>query len=104
MSGLQNDESVACVHTLARVYKVAQLLAEDLAEHMLLELGSMVTSSATENDTWDINQRNSMKASIITLMKSSGQETTCKEAGSMKTLFDLLQAYCTGTQRSKEWK
>ena len=77
-SGSQKDEKVACVHTLCRAYKVSQLLVEDLAEHMLLQLASMMTSPATESDTWSQQQLSSMKESIITLIKTSGEETLQK--------------------------
>ena len=103
-SGSQCSDRVACVHTLARAYLLSRLLAEDLAEHMLLELGSMMTSSASEKDTWSSDQINQMKSSIIDLMKASGKESLAKEAGSMNTLFEVLKAYRTGTQCSNEWK
>ena len=80
-------------------------MAEDLAEHMLLELAAMITSSHVEKDAWSSDQVGHMKTSVIDLMKaSSGEESLAKEAGSMNTLFEVLKAYCTGTQRSNEWK
>ena len=103
-SGSQKDEKVACVHTLCRAYKLSQLLAEDLAEHMLLQLASMMTSPTTEADTWSQQQLSSMKESIVTLMKASGEETIAKCAAPMKTCYEMLRAYCSGTQRSNEWK
>ena len=67
---------------------------------MLLELGSMMTSSATEKNTLSTNQINQLKISIIDLMKASGKESIAKEAGLMTTLFELLKGWRSGTQRS----
>ena len=75
-------------------------MAEDLAEHILLGLASMITSCDAEKDNWSSNQIDQMKTSVIDLMKASGEKPLAKEAGLMKLLFEILKAYRTGTQSS----
>ena len=87
---------VACVHTLCRAYKVSQLLVEDLAEHMLLQLASMMTSPATESDTWSHQQLSSMKESIITLIKTSGEETLQKVRRKWKRVLKCSKFIAAG--------
>ena len=79
------------------------LLAEDLAQHMLLELTSMVTSAEVETDNWTANQIASMRSSALILMEASGESSLAKEVSSSKTLHEMLHSYRTGTQKTKEW-
>ena len=71
MSGTKDEEARACVHVLPRALMLSVLLVEDLAEHMLFELTSMVTSADIEKDNWGSEQIKSMKNSIFTLMDAS---------------------------------
>jgi len=43
-AGSQHQEGIICVHTPVIPYKVTQLLLEDMAEHLLLELASCLAS------------------------------------------------------------
>ena len=103
MSGAKNGECRACVHVLPRGFLLSILLAEDLAQHMLLELTSMVTSAEIETDNWTPEQIASMKSSALILMEASGESTLAKEVASAKTLYEMLHSYRTGTQKTKEW-
>jgi len=102
MSGAKNGECRACVHVLPRGFLLSILLAEDLAQHMLLELTSMVTSAEIETDNWTSEQIASMKSSALILIEASG-ESLAKEVASAKTLYEMLHSYRTGTQKTKEW-
>jgi len=78
---------------------------KDLAEHMLLELSSLVTSSDIEQENgWTNDQIKSMKDSILTLMKSSGNSSLAEESANAGTVCQMLYAFRTGTQQTNEWK
>jgi len=102
-SGAQGKNRNVCVHTKPRGILLSILLAEDLAEHMLLELTSMLTSPAVETDTWSEEQVGKVKESVLTLMEASGDLAITREAAKKDTLFDMLQPYKTGTQQQKQW-
>ena len=102
-SGAQGEERNACVHTMPRGMLLSILLAEDLAEHILLELTSMLTSIAVESDVWDMGQIEKMKKSVIVLMEASGELLVAREAAEKTNLFEMLQHYKTGTQLEKKW-
>lgn len=102
-SGAQGNERNVCVHTMPRGLLLSILLAEDLAEHALLELTSMLSSVAVETDVWDTQQIEKMKKSMITLMEASGELLVAREAAQKTTMFDMLQHYKTGTQSEKKW-
>jgi hypothetical protein len=103
-SGGTGNQRVACVHSLARAYLLSVLLAEDLAEHMLLELSSLVTSPEIEQESgWDGDAVTSMRESIVTLMKASGNCALAEEMTSVSTMHEMLQKFRTGTERTKEW-
>lgn len=103
MSGAKNGECRACIHVLPRGFLLSILLSEDLAQHMLLELTSMVTSAEIETDNWTPEQIASMKSSALILMEASGESTLAKEVAPAKTLYEMLHSYRTGTQKTKEW-
>ena len=63
------------------------LLAEDLAEHMLREFASVVTSSSIETDTWSAEKIASMKQSITTLMESCGSFSLAEK---VKIVFYII--------------
>jgi len=102
-SGAQGKNRNVCVHTKPRGILLSILLAEDLAEHMLLELTSMLTSPAVETDTWNEEQVRKVKESVLTLMEASGNIAIAREAAKKDTLYDMLQPYKTGTQQQKQW-
>ena len=100
---LADKSSSACVHVFPRGYLLTILLLEDLAEHMLLELSSKVTSADIETSTWSAVQIQSMKTSIGVLMLASGEISLARNPPASSSLFQLLKVYRTGTQRMKEW-
>jgi hypothetical protein len=102
-SGSNGAEKIACVHSLPRPFMLTILLAEDLAEHILLELTSTVTSSNVEKDTWDSDKLQSMKQSVVTLAKASGNNGLAEEMEKSASLYEMLQHFQTGTQKTKEW-
>ena len=102
-SGSAGDEKIVCVHTLPRAFALSKLLAEDLAEHMLLELTSSLTSAMIEKDNWQDEQIQSMKSSIITLARGSGDGELAEEMVKKSSLHHCLQHFQTGTQKTKEW-
>jgi len=102
-SGAQKKNRNVCVHTKPRGLLLSVLLAEDLAEHMLLELTSMLTSAAVESDVWSEEQVEKAKKSVLILMEASGDVAAATEAAKKDTLFDMLQPYKTGTQQQKQW-
>ena len=103
-SGSKGKQKVACVHSLPRAYALSILLAEDLSEHMLLELSSLVTSSDIEQQSgWNDDDIESMKNSLRILMQASGNSSLAEETSSAGTVCEMLQSFRTGTQRQKEW-
>ena len=93
----------ACVHVLPHPFALTKLLAEDLAKHILLELSSRLTSADIEDSTWSKAEIDSMKESLYQLMLVSGELSLQYSNISNVSLFSLLEGYCTGTQRMKEW-
>ena len=103
-SGSKGDQRVACVHSFPRGFLLSILLAEDLAEHLLLELSSLVTSPDIEQQSgWNSDQINIMKKSITTLIRASGNNSLADMTTNAPTVYDMLQTFRTGTQRQKEW-
>ena len=98
-SGSEKEEKVACVHTLPRGFLLCLLLAEDLAEHMLLEMSSILTSSLIDQDTWSESQIASMKKSTLILMEASGDSSLVEKTKDSATLF-----ICTFYVRRKCYK
>jgi hypothetical protein len=101
-SGAQKKNRNVCVHTFPRGLLLSVLLAEDLAEHILLELTSMLSSNLVETDVWSETQIDKLKRSVSILMEASGVVSSV-EAPQKSSVFDMLQSYKTGTQREKEW-
>ena len=52
---------MACVHALPCLFGFIKLLAEDLIEHTLLEILSLLTGPEMEGDTWNSDDIESMK-------------------------------------------
>ena len=67
--------SSLCVHGLPHAYLLTLLLSEALAEHILLEFSSKVTSADVETHKWKASYRKSMVASVFTLEVASGDTT-----------------------------
>ncbi len=103
MSGAQGKNRNVCVHIKPRGILLSILLAEDLAEHILLEFTSMLTSPAVETDNWSTEQIEKVKESILILMEASGEVVIAREAAKKDTIYDMLQPYKTGTQEQKQW-
>ncbi|KAL9182228.1 hypothetical protein ACHAXT_012880 [Thalassiosira profunda] len=103
-SGAKKKERVACVHTAPRAMMLSILLAEDLAEHVLITLASIVTSAYVEEDTWSKEQIESMKRSAVALARGSKSNRTAEEMAKSATLYQMMQKYRTGTQKTNEWR
>ena len=78
------------------------LLFGGLAEHIVAEFSSKVTSADVETSIWDTVQIKSIKNSIRLLISASGDVLSDKNARD-DTIYDMLESYRSGTQRAKEW-
>ena len=76
-------------------YKVTELLYEGLAEHILLELASSISSLG---ERWTNEETSSVKESVTTLMEAEGVITT-KEDNTCIPLDNLLEQFLTGTEK-----
>ena len=103
-SGSKEDDKVACVHTLARAYLLSILLCEDLAEHILVELCSYVSSGDVERNVWNDDEIASMKKSMIVLAEATGNMELSDAMSKQTTIHAMLESFQTGTQKSNEWK
>ena len=56
-----------CVHGLLRAYLLSILLVEALAEHVLLNFLSWITSTDVKSLIWGEEEQRSMRKSILTL-------------------------------------
>ena len=56
---------IACVHSMPRALMLAKLLAENLAEYILLKISLMVTLADTADDIWSTEQHESMRTSVM---------------------------------------
>jgi hypothetical protein len=98
-SGSKGEDKVVCVHILPIVYKVTQLLYEDLAEHILDELAANYTSL---KEDWPTETITSLKDSAIILMEAAGESVDQREATTSQ-LEALLEKFVTGTEKTKTW-
>ena len=104
-SGGQDNQRVACVHVFPRAFLLSVLLAQDLAEHILLELSSLMSSPDIElQSEWDSATIQSMKSSILVLMRASGRFALADEMCTVNTVYEMLVKFRTGTERTNEWK
>ena len=65
-AGSKHEDGVVCVHSPVLPYKVTELLLEDMAEHLLLELASCLVSLDT--DEWSLETMADVKESVVILM------------------------------------
>ncbi len=68
-SGSKDTDHVVCVHNLPVAYKVTEILYDGLAEHILLELTSCISSLSKK---WTNEITSSVKESVIILMEAAG--------------------------------
>ena len=105
--GNKNDptakKSSACVHTPVRAFLLTMLLYQGLAQHIMAEFASKVTTADVETSIWNADQIKSMKNSIRLLVAASGDLLGDDKIRDDSTIYDMLESYRTGTQRSKEW-
>ena len=92
------------MHGLPRAYLLTIRLCEALAKHMLMEFCSKVISAYVEKPAWTETQIKSMRESVVTLAAASGDVTIKDDTNNATSLYDVMQQYCTGTQKSNEWK
>ena len=97
----KDDRDVVCVHNNPIAYKVTELLLEDLAEHILVELASCI-SSLMEMETWIPETERYVKGSVILLMEAAGEQID-DESKKMMSLTALLDRFLTGTEKNKAW-
>lgn len=76
-SGSKDDDKVVCIHILPILYKLTQLLYEDLAEHILIELAA---NYACLKEDWLDKLITSLKAIVITLMDAAGVSVSQEDA------------------------
>ena len=76
-----------------------ELLLEDLAEHILLELTPCVPQL---QERWLGPMEAYVKESVILLMEAAG-ETVDDESKRSMSLKALLQRFLTGTEKTKSW-
>ena len=108
--GSQGSQRIVCVHTLVRPYMLSLLLADDLAEHMLIELASLVNGSLGEmlddiesiKTPWTASDINSMKQSILLLCCAAGQSVSHHDT--LCTIREILEKFIVGTEQRKVWK
>ena len=94
----------ACVHVLPRSFLLSMLIMEDLGPHVLWEFSSIMTSPVVEMNTWpSIEDRASIKQSLLEFMRCSGDCELADKLANCETIYDILLAFRTGTQKSKEW-
>ena len=82
------------------MYNVTQLLLEDLAEHILLELTSCL---ATLTENWLVDTVTRVKISVIVLMEAAGEVVNDVDKRRM-ILDNLLGRFLTGTEKKNAWK
>ena len=70
-------------------YKVTELLYKGLAEHILLELASSISSLG---ERWTNEETSSIKESVTTLMEAAGVNTT-EEDNTCIPLDNLLEQF-----------
>ena len=92
-----------CVHALVVPYLLSILMAEDLPEHMRLELASLSLILEEGDGMWSDDIIAEMKQNALTLMRSAGNNTLTKLDAQEKTLGELLETFTVGTERQKEW-
>ena len=98
-SGSKDGDRVVCVHNLPVAYKVTELLYDGLAEHILLELASCISSLS---EKWTNEVASSVKESITLLMEAAGV-TDRGDDLSILSLDNLLERFLTGTEKAKAW-
>lgn len=98
-SGSKDSDRVVCIHNLPVAYNVTELLYDGLAEHILLELASCI-SSLCEN--WTIETTSSVKESVIILMEAAGEFLSVEDQSTVP-LDNLLERFLTGTEKMKTW-
>ena len=98
-AGSKDDDDIVCVHNLPIAYKVTQLLLEDMAEHLLLELTSCLASLIED---WSGETLSWVKQSVIILMEAAGETVSDEDKRSI-TLDALLDIFLTGTEKIKAW-
>ena len=85
IDGTNKDSQAACVCALPCLFGFSKLLAEDLIEHKLLEILSLLTGPEMECDTWNSDGIESMKNKSM-LILTKGSENTL-EVSSASTFF-----------------
>lgn len=98
-AGSKHEDGIVCVHNLPIPYKVTELLLEDMAEHLLLELTSCLASL---NEDWSPETMSEVKQRVIVLMDAAGETVSDEDRKSM-TLDSLLDNFLTGTEKTKTW-
>jgi hypothetical protein len=87
------------------------LLADDLAEHMLIERASLVNGSLGEmleeieesiKTPWSASDIDSMKQSILILCCAAGQPVSHHDTSC--TIQVILEKFIVGTEKRKVWK
>ena len=77
---------------------MTELLYDGLAEHILLELTSCIS---TLSEKWTNEISSSVKESVVILMEATG--VTDLEDMSSMSLDKLLERFFTGTEKAKAW-
>jgi len=89
---------VVCVHIPVIPYKLTQLMHEGLAEHILIELTSCISSFTR----WSPEEIALVKESIIILMEAAGESVMDGDKQSM-AVAELLERFLTGTEKAKSY-
>ena len=95
--------NIAWVHSFGRPFLLTILLAEDLGQHLLLELPSKVTSPNIKTATWSTQQIQLTRKSILCLSRATGGSMLVTNIEPNTPIFRMLESYCTGTQQEKLW-
>ena len=98
-SGSKDGDRVVCIHNLPVAYKVTELLYDGLAEHILLELTSCISTLC---EKWTNEISSSVKESVVILMEAAGVTDRVEDMSSM-SLNKLLERFFTGTEKAKAW-
>lgn len=98
-SGSKDDDRIVCVHNPSILYKLTELLLEDLAEHILLELTAILDEIS---ESWTAETMADVKESVVALMEAAGEIVSAEDQKNLP-LGALVDNFLTGTEKTKMW-
>jgi hypothetical protein len=98
-SDSKNGRSM-CVHVLPLIYKLAELLFEGLAEHILINLTSIINQITNDNELLSSEDKNKLKSNVCTLIEATTNDIE-RHKSSDSTLLELVESFQVGTEKPK---